>query len=126
MRISRIHIEGFRNFKILDLRLGEHVVIVGENKIGKSNLIHALRLVLDPTLPDSARQLREEDFWDGLRRPLTKDDRILISVDLADFDGNEDQLAIYGDHLVQPDPMVARLIYVFQPRASIDKETLTE
>lgn len=120
MRISRIYIENFRNFKTLDLRLGEHIVIVGENKIGKSNLVHALRLVLDPSLPDSARQLRDEDFWDGLRRPLTNDDRILISVELADFEGNEDQLAVLGDHLVQPEPMVARVTYVFQPRPGVE------
>src|SRR5712671_926591 len=99
MRISRINIENFRNFKNLDLRLSEHVVIVGENKIGKSNLLHALRLVLDPSLPDVARQLRHEDFWDHLPRPLTKADRILVSVDLSDFEDDEDQLAVLGDYL---------------------------
>ena len=70
MRVSRIQIRNFRNFHQLDLRLSGHAVIVGENKIGKSNLIHALRLILDPSSPDSARQLRDEDFWDGLPRPL--------------------------------------------------------
>jgi putative ATP-dependent endonuclease of OLD family len=53
MRISRIKIMNFRNFEDLDVVLGEHAVIIGENKIGKSNLLHALRLVLDPSLPDS-------------------------------------------------------------------------
>jgi putative ATP-dependent endonuclease of the OLD family len=55
MRLSRIQIDNFRNFKSLDIALSGHAVIVGENKIGKSNLLHALRLVLDPSLPDSAR-----------------------------------------------------------------------
>lgn len=95
--------------------LGEHAVIVGENKIGKSNLLHALRLVLDPSLPDSARKLREEDFWDGLDRPLGKDNRIVISVDLTDFEDDENQLAVVAEHLVEPAPMVARLTYVWQP-----------
>ncbi len=66
MRISRVSVQNFRNFKNLDVSLSEHAVIVGENRIGKSNFIYALRLILDPSLPDSARQLREEDFWDGL------------------------------------------------------------
>ena len=48
MRLSRIQINNFRNFVALDVALGQHAVIVGENKIGKSNLIYALRLVLDP------------------------------------------------------------------------------
>lgn len=67
MRISRIKINNFRNFEEFDVAVGESAVIVGENGVGKSNLIHALRLILDPTLADSARQLRNEDFWDGLQ-----------------------------------------------------------
>ncbi|MFA4987500.1 MAG: AAA family ATPase [Candidatus Brocadiia bacterium] len=119
MRISRIQIQNFRNFASIDVCLGEHAVILGENRIGKSNLLFALRLVLDPSLPDSARELRDEDFWDGLTRPLGKDDRITISVDLSDFQDNDDLVAILGDHLVKPDPMVARLTYVWQPLSDI-------
>jgi putative ATP-dependent endonuclease of OLD family len=77
MRISRLQINNFRNFAEVDIKLGENAVIVGENKIGKSNLLYALRLILDPSLPDSARKLRSEDFWDNLPRPLGKDDRIV-------------------------------------------------
>lgn len=122
MRISRIRIQNFRNFADLDVNLGEHAVIVGENKIGKSNLLHAIRLVLDPSLPDSARKLREEDFWDGLERPLGKDDCITISVELADFEDDENQLAVLAEHLVKPEPMVARLTYVWQPLPGLDDD----
>ncbi len=55
MRICRIQIVNFRNFHQFDLELSEHAVIVGENKIGKPNLLYALRLILDPSLPDAAR-----------------------------------------------------------------------
>ena len=122
MRISRIAITNFRNFADLDVRLGEHAVIVGENKVGKSNLLYALRLILDPSLPDSARMLREEDFWDGLPRPLTKDHRITVSLEIAEFEDNENQLAILAEHLVEPDPMVARLTYVWQPLAGLESD----
>ncbi|MDP1946533.1 MAG: AAA family ATPase [Nitrospirota bacterium] len=119
MRISRIQIQNFRNFAKLDVSLGTHAVIVGENKIGKSNLLHALRLILDPSLPDSARRLREEDFWDGLERPLGKDDRITISVDVADFEDDESQLALLSEHLINPKPMVSQLTYVWQPMPTL-------
>jgi Predicted ATP-dependent endonuclease of the OLD family len=122
MRISRIVVENFRNFANLDVTLGEHAVIVGENKVGKSNLLHALRLILDPSLPDSARKLREEDFWDGLKRPLGKDDKITISVDLTNFEDDENQLAVLAEHLVEPDPMVARLTYVWQPLSGLSDD----
>jgi putative ATP-dependent endonuclease of OLD family len=115
MRISRIIIKNFRNFKALDVKLGEHAVVLGENKVGKTNLLVALRLILDPSLPDSARRLRLEDFWDGLERPLKKEDVIEISVEFRDFEDNENLLAVLADHLVKPDPMVARITYLFRP-----------
>ena len=121
MRISRVHIENFRNFHALDVAIGEHAVIVGENKIGKSNLLYALRLILDPSLPDSARQLKEEDFWDGLARPLTRNDVIKISVDFADFDEDDKYLAVLGEFLISSEPMVSRLTYVFGPFSTEDE-----
>ena len=97
MYISRIQIKNFRNFHELDVELGENAVIVGENKIGKSNLLHALRLLLDPSLPDSARQLRDQDFWDGLTSPLGKKDVITIAIDLADFEKDDRISAVLGE-----------------------------
>ena len=114
MRISRIHIENFRNFSDLDVALAHDAVIVGENKTGKSNFIYALRLVLDPSLPDSARQLRPDDFWDGIERPIPIGTSIRISVDLAGFDDVDEQLASLADFLIQASPMVARLTYEFR------------
>jgi putative ATP-dependent endonuclease of the OLD family len=115
MRIARIEVKNFRNFRHLDLQIGRHAVIVGENKIGKSNLLFALQLILDPALSDSDRCLREEDFWDGLPRPLTAGDRIEVAVEFSEFEENDDHLALLGEFLIRPDPMVARLTYVFQP-----------
>ena len=40
MRISRVKISNFANFSEIDLETGENIVIVGENKVGKSNFIH--------------------------------------------------------------------------------------
>jgi putative ATP-dependent endonuclease of OLD family len=54
-----------RNFR--DLTIGPFpspAVIVGENGIGKSNLLHALRLVLDPDSPDRQRELVSDDVYD--------------------------------------------------------------
>lgn len=115
MRLSRIQIQNFRNFKYFDVELGNHAVILGENRVGKTNLLLALRIVLDPTLPDSMRRLRLDDFWDGVPRPLKSDAFIEISVEFSEFDSNESLLAILADHLITSDPMVARVTYRFQP-----------
>lgn len=126
MRIARIYIENFRNFHKLDIAVGRSAVILGENQIGKTNLLYALRLVLDPSLPDSARQLRVEDFWDGIARPLDKDARIRISIDIADFEDDEGHLAVLAEHLLQPEPMVARLTYEFGPFPGLDHNPIKD
>lgn len=126
MRFSRLEIANFRNFHKLDVRLGPDLVVVGENGVGKSNLIYALRLLIDPTLPDSARQLKEEDFWDGLARPLRSKDKIVISAELVDFDEDPDQLAILSDHMVGTDPITARLTYVFQKAGDVEGDPKKE
>lgn len=106
--------------------LGEHAVILGENKVGKTNLLFALRLILDPSLPDSARKLRLDDFWDGLDRPLRAEDIIEVSLDFRDFEDNETLLAILADSLVKPDPMIARVTYRFQPVADLETDPRSE
>lgn len=119
MWLSRITIKNFRNFKLLDVKLGENAVVLGENKVGKTNLLFALRLILDPSLAESARRLRLDDFWDGLPRPLTAEDIIEISVEFRGFEKSENLLAVLADHLVESDPMVARITYRYQPVAGV-------
>ncbi len=41
MRISHAQVRNFRNFADLDVVLGEHSVIVNENRVGKPNLLYA-------------------------------------------------------------------------------------
>src|SRR5690606_20723898 len=91
-----------------------NVVIVGENRVGKSNLLHALRLVFDPSLPDSGRQLGQGDFWDGLGEPL-EDEEITVSVELQEFEDDLDLLAQLTDFRLDDDPHTVRLTYKFRP-----------
>lgn len=121
MYLSRIKIENFRNFADLDVRLGGNLVVVGENRVGKSNLLHALRLIFDPALPDSARQLVLSDFWDGLKE-LTKQDRIRVSVEIKDFENDPDILAILTDYRLDDDPETVRLTYELRPLGDLEGE----
>ncbi|TIV60514.1 AAA family ATPase [Mesorhizobium sp.] len=118
MYISRIVIRNFRNFSALDAALSGNVVIVGENRVGKSNLLYALRLIFDPTLPDSSRQLSLSDFWDGLGDP-SEDDKIVISVEIKEFEDDLDILAILTEYRLDDDPDTVRLTYEFRPRADL-------
>ncbi|WP_118138150.1 ATP-dependent endonuclease [Oceanicella sp. SM1341] len=128
MRISRVRITNFANFSDLDVETGESIVIVGENKVGKSNFIRALQLILDPGLSERDRQLGLEHFWDGLDQDKLGE-TIEISVDLTDFTGDPRLMAHLNDCVVDPGPpMVARLTYRFQPKADLgrDPESLAD
>ena len=125
MHLSRIRIENFRNFSFLDVQLSGNAVVVGENRIGKSNLIYALRLILDASLPDSARQLSISDFWDGLGIPGA-DDKIIISIEIMQFDNNLDVLAILTDFRLNDDPEIVRLSFEFRPRPNLEKKPTSD
>lgn len=119
MKLTRIYVENFRNFRVLDVELDGNVVIVGENRVGKSNLLYALRLVFDPSLPDSARQLGQGDFHDGLGEPL-EGEEITVFVELEDFEDDPDLLAQLTDFRLDSDETTVRLTFKFRPLPDLD------
>jgi putative ATP-dependent endonuclease of OLD family len=118
MYLSRLRIQNFRNLTALDVALSRHTILVGENGTGKSNLLFALRLIFDPTLPDSERYLTPGDFSDSVTDPITSGAMIEVSVDISDIDDN-DALAVLGDYLVSMTPPIARLTYRFSPKQDL-------
>jgi putative ATP-dependent endonuclease of OLD family len=126
MQIRRVYVQNFRNFEKVDCRLGKHVVLLGENGVGKSNLLHAIRLVLDPELPDTARSLDAEDFWSGTT-PF-KGTEVVVTVDLTDYADDAALLACLGDLCVPPPEgsteSIARITYRYAPRGTLDPEAV--
>ena len=121
MRISRVAIKNFRNFRELVIDpFPANAVIVGENGIGKSNLLYALRLVLDPDLPRSAGKLRAEDICEFTSGSLATGVEVRVEVDLVDIDRTYGQDAACDGCFVSLEPLTARLTYVFRPRVGLD------
>ncbi len=119
MRISYVKIENFRNFKSCEVCLGQNIVLVGENKAGKSNFIEALRLVLDPSLSDTQRQLSSQDFWDGDGEEPFDGRSIRVTVQFTDFADSEPEylpLTWLSSCLIETEPLkVAQLTYLYYP-----------
>lgn len=63
MLIKSLILNGYRNFKDTRINFTEKSLIIGSNDIGKSNLLHALRLLLDKTLSDADIEPKETDFY---------------------------------------------------------------
>lgn len=108
MYLSRIKINNFRNFSNLDVKLAGNIVVVGENGVGKSNLLYALRVLLDPTLPENARDLKLTDFWNDIAK-TDSTSRITISVEFQGFEDNPATNALLGDYRDDIDHRIARL-----------------
>ena len=116
MYISRIVIRNFRNFDVLDVSLLPGVTcIIGENNTGKTNLLHAIRLVLDVNLPSVYRQITENDIHCCAK--LSTALQVLVSVELADYRKTPEECAFCG--LWEVDNDRARITYRFRPRQSV-------
>jgi putative ATP-dependent endonuclease of the OLD family len=117
MHLSKLSIRNFRNFRSVDVPLSGNLVLLGENRVGKSNLLFAIRLVLDQTLPDSARQLKLSDFWDGAAPGYSEP--IEVHLEFADFTADLGLLALLTDFRTAGDPKIARLSYIFRKKADV-------
>ncbi|MFE4354017.1 ATP-dependent nuclease [Peribacillus butanolivorans] len=63
MHISTVTIMGFRNFKDSEINFNEKTLVIGANDIGKSNLIHALRIILDKKLSEAELEPKDSDYF---------------------------------------------------------------
>lgn len=93
MRIARLEIVRFRGFESLVLVPRDNVLVVGEPRAGRSDLIAAVRRVLDPRAVqarpsewDVFRPLPESGDHDGAAPPLTS-----IEVSLMDLSEEVEQ-----------------------------------
>lgn len=105
-----ILIENFWNFLKLDVVFDGNVVVVGENKVGKSNLMYVFWLLFDFFLFDSVCEFGFVDFWDGFGG-LEEDDKIVIGVEIEEFDIDFDILVLFMDFCFDDDFDMVCLIY---------------
>lgn len=115
MYISKIKIENFRNFKENEIEFNDGInVIIGHNNAGKSNLIRALGLVLNP---NSRKRLSIHDFnmnasIDELRQHSPK---VSITVTISKGNtSNDDDLVTVSEWLTSlTENYEAKLTYEF-------------
>jgi putative ATP-dependent endonuclease of OLD family len=62
MLIQTVKINGFRNFLDSEINFNEKTLVIGANDVGKTNLIYALRLLLDKSLSDRDIEPEITDF----------------------------------------------------------------
>jgi putative ATP-dependent endonuclease of the OLD family len=65
--ISKVHIQGFRNLKEIDIELNRLVILIGENNGGKSNLLKAITL---PFINDEIGNVNKNLGWHDINNEL--------------------------------------------------------
>ena len=63
MILSTVKLDGFRNFKKAKINLTKKSLIIGANDVGKTNLLWAIRLLLDRSLSDYDIEPKDSDFY---------------------------------------------------------------
>lgn len=63
MIISSIYLEGFRNYEKSTINFEPKTLIIGSNDVGKSNLLYALRILLDKSLSEADLEPSDSDFF---------------------------------------------------------------
>ncbi len=62
MKIDYIELKQYRNFADAHINLAKNSLVIGSNDVGKTNMIHALRLLLDKSLSDADIEPSTRDF----------------------------------------------------------------
>lgn len=81
MKISSIHIKGFRNFDDEQITFQDKTLIIGANDVGKTNLIYALRLLFDKSISERDLELSDSDY-----NAYSGTNEIEITVTITDID----------------------------------------
>lgn len=85
MLLKSLCVENFRNFEYVKVNLSNQNVIFGMNDVGKTNLLHAIRFLLD-------KDIRRDGFrqTDYFRNKTEETIRITLEIALSDREVNDD------------------------------------
>ena len=117
MFVKSLSIRNFRNFKAAKFSFVGNAVntILGENASGKTNVFHAMRMVLDDSLPLNSRYLLANDFNRELGQ--IKGHWIIIEFTFGGL-GAEDEALVLANHSLESDEVSSegRYTFVYRPK----------
>ena len=99
MKIRKIRIKNFRNLREIEVYPAHTTIFVGENNTGKSNLLYALRLLLDPEAKRLESEISEDDINDVARSE--GENSFSIAIDIGDLQKHQELEAIFMDRIAQ-------------------------
>ena len=108
MRISLIRVKNFRSLADIEIPLDNTTVLLGENNVGKSAVLDAIRVAMSRVIDRKSTNVGEYDFYmpDKEADP-TASPGIIIEIELIESKSNEwpDGLVQVLTEIVQTDPV---------------------
>lgn len=135
MYINKIIIQNYRNFLSSELEMKPFTLVIGENNIGKTNILNAIGLIFSQEITFFKKRFLEiDDFnYDIIKsfKEKVADKSILnlneielpsvkIEAFLKDF--TDEQAAIVADWCINRELTEAKIVYEFSPQVSFKKE----
>lgn len=99
MKVARLLIQNFRGIKEACLFFTDHVVLVGDNNVGKSTVFEAIDLVLGPDRLSRHPKIDEHDFYLGSYASADNEPRKEVRVEASVMGLNEEQQARFKDYI---------------------------
>ncbi len=134
MHIQTVTISNFRNFgPNFSLELKPFTILLGENNIGKSNLLAAITLILGSDISSQRRRMLEvEDinytvllkFKTDVADPSVPAEKVVfpeVSVTLTLVEMDDEQASVAGDWFIDAQLTTAQLCYKFSPSLNLNK-----
>ena len=135
MYIKHLSITNYRNFgdPPFKMELRPFTVVIGENNVGKTNLLNALGLIFSQEIMIFRKRVLEIDdinyaSIEAFKNKICDFDISaeeiefpVVSVEVILTDMNEDQEAVVGDWFINRDLTEAKISYQFAPAANFDK-----
>ena len=117
MYISKVLIEGFRNYKSTEILFNDGInVIIGHNNAGKTNLLNALALVLDNS--GVSKRLDVDDFNKDIDLAALKQAPPSIRISLFISESKDEILS--GDDLVTVSNWITKLDSPYEARLTYE------
>lgn len=115
MYISRIKIENFRNLIDFEVELKPFTTIIGENNVGKSNLLEAISLVLSNDI--SAFRKRKLEIEDFSIRTIQKFKQGVIDKEIEDIEFPSIRVDLYfSEPDLEQEPILEECWYDFDKK----------
>lgn len=133
MYISQLYIKNYRNFLDFSISLKPLTLIIGENNVGKSNLLDSVGLIFSQDVSFFKKRMLEvadfnyciiRDFKRNILDLNVKAESIqfpTIEIEATLKDWDEDQEAVIADWFSNRECTEAKLRYVFEPISKLNK-----